>query len=698
MRTNYFLLLTIISLNYASANEPLLWKTPKGAPTNFNNNQYECPLWTDISPFFENPLETRGNNWVGIQTTIVKDINSDGFCDIFVSFIGDEIESNPFALLLYNSSNGSFDDSSHLISNNIGQPFNRKSVSADLNADGILDFVAVSHPEKIGEKLSHLDVVISNNVGWEQERLYSPNRFNMEGYFHGVSVGDIDNDGDIDIVVANFHDSEGQFSLLNDGQANFEKIYSIKNSDLIGEKEAFTNELYDIDSDGCLDLIYAGVSDQGSIAKVAYGTCDGYFGTRFQFISGNSRHDQLFAGIENELSMDYNFFDFDDDGENDLVIVLADSTAWRLVFYKNLGPDGGGNIIFEESSVDINADLLSQGFYTDDGSRKWPPYIETLDLNNDGHEDIVWPKFFDGNWDDDYYPLNWVLFGDEDGLYNYVNYPIATPVKEVSAYFDGSELKFSFETDLLSNINAPFSVLDVNEPLRGNISEWIFYYSDSSFTDKNSDGVRRGSLLDRYLETENKYGIANGKKGAVRSGSFVPQIFSSSPLFLSLSYKDEFGVESQLTEKILVEQRENNDSDSLNIDNTPTFHTFSPRPLLDLDYNNIGVFDSQKGKIFSCTNILANGIGSKFDYSLTISIGSEVFKITDFSPFNPNLLKNQNGELPSCSGTYETLSQIYADTIQVGLETYRVEFEIIDMNKLEMKFLSALRIGPSSND
>ena len=83
---------------------------------------------------------------------------------------------------------------------------------------------------------------------------------------------------------------------------------------------------------------------------------------------------------------------------------------------------------------------------------------------------------------------------------------------------------------------------------------------------------------------------------------------------------------------------------------------------------------------------------------MTISIGSEVFKITDFSPFNPNLLKNQNGVLPSCSGTYETLSQIYADTIQVGLETYRVEFEIIDMNKLEMKFLSALRIGPSSND
>ena len=472
MRSKYLLLLTIISLsNGIFAQESLLWLTPKSAPTNFNNNQYECPLWTDVSNLIDLEQRKGSNNWIGIQSIIVRDIDGDGFCDIFVSFFSNEIESIPFLLFLYNSASGSFEDSSNLISNNIGQPFNRKTVSADFNADGVLDFVAASHPEQIDAEFSHLDVVISNDTGWKQETLYSPNRSNQEGYFHGVSVGDVDNDGDIDIVVANFHDPEGQFTLLNDGQANFERSYPIRNSKLIGEKEAFTNELFDIDSDGCLDLIYAAVNNRGSIAKIAYGSCDGYFGERFQFINKIPRYEQLFVGVGYELPLDYNFHDFDEDGKNDLVIVLGDSAAWRLVFYKNVGADLDGNIIFEESSIDINTDLLGQGFYTDDWFQRAPPYIELLDINNDGYDDIIQPKFFEGNWNNNSYPLNWVLFGNEDGLYTYANYPIATPLREISANFIGGELNFNFETDLLSNINAHWSELDIDKPLRGNISE-----------------------------------------------------------------------------------------------------------------------------------------------------------------------------------------------------------------------------------
>ena len=641
-------------------------------------------------------LEQRkgSNNWIGIQSIIVRDIDGDGFCDIFVSFFSNEIESIPFLLFLYNSASGSFEDSSNLISNNIGQPFNRKTVSADFNADGVLDFVAASHPEQIDAEFSHLDVVISNDTGWKQETLYSPNRSNQEGYFHGVSVGDVDNDGDIDIVVANFHDPEGQFTLLNDGQANFERVYSIRNSKLIGEKEAFTNELFDIDSDGCLDLIYAAVNNRGSIAKIAYGSCDGYFGERFQFINKIPRYEQLFVGVGYELPLDYNFHDFDGDGKNDLVIVLGDSAAWRLVFYKNVGADLDGNIIFEESSIDINTDLLGQGFYTDDSSKGWVPYIEILDINNDGYDDIIQPKFFEGNWNNNSYPLNWVLFGNEDGLYTYANYPIATPLREISANFIGRELNFNFETDLLSNINAHWSELDIDKPLRGNISEWIIYYSDSTFSDKNSDGIRRVSILNQHfaLSTPYKY----GREVAVLSSKFIPRTASTAPLFMRLSYIDEFDVESPLSEEILVEQATSNDGNFSGTETTPAFHTFAPSPLLNLDYNNIGVFDSQKGKIFSCMNILTNGVRSTINYSITITIDAGLTNITDSALFNPNSLKNQNGELPSCSGTYETLSQIYADIIQVGTETYRAEFEIANLNTFEMKLIEAIRIGLSA--
>ena len=95
-------------------------------------------------------------------------------------------------------------------------------------------------------------------------------------------------------------------------------------------------------------------------------------------------------------------------------------------------------------------------------------------------------------------------------------------------------------------------------------------------------------------------------------------------------------------------------------------------------------------------NILTNGVRSTINYSITITIDAGLTNITDSALFNPNSLKNQNGELPSCSGTYETLSQIYADIIQVGTETYRAEFEITNLNTFEMKLIEAIRIGLSA--
>ncbi|MDA8672806.1 VCBS repeat-containing protein [Gammaproteobacteria bacterium] len=689
--TKYTLLLIITFLaNSIFAQESLLWLTPKSSPTNFNNNQYECPLWKDKNDLVDLEQLKGNNQWIGLQSIIVRDINGDGYCDIFSGFSSSEEEKIPFLLFLYDSESGIFEDNSELIENNIGQKTSRKIVSADFNSDGILDFVAASHPEKINEEFSYLDVVISNSFGWTQETLYAPSRFRQEGYFHGVSVGDVDNDGDIDIVVANFHDSEGQFTLLNDGQANFERTYSINNSELTGEKEAFTNELFDIDSDGCLDLIYAAVNNRNSIAKIVYGTCDGHFGDRFQMIEKISRYEPVFIGPAYETPMDYNFHDIDNDGFSDLIILLTNYSNWRLVFFKNIGNDSEGKVIFSESSAEINADLLSQGFYTDDNSKGWSPYIELLDINNDGYDDIVRPKFFEGGVN--FFPQNWVLFGNEGGLYTYANYPIATPLREISAKLNNGELIFQFETDFLSKINAHWSELDVDLPKRGTVREWIVYYSDSAFIEKNSDGTRRASILNQYftLTTENIF----GREESVLSGSFVPRLFSSSPLFLRFSYIDEYGVESRLSDEIVVEHTSSSMGAISGKVTTPAFHSFAPNPKLNLGYNNIGVFDSRRGKIFSCVSLLNNGERSTANYSLSITAKGDVFSITDAVLFNPTSLKNQNGELPSCSGVYESPTQTYTDTIQVGTETYRADFKIFDLNKLEMKVIEATRISP----
>ena len=91
MRTKYFLYFTIIFFsNSILAQESLLWLTPKSDPTNFNNNQYECPLWTDLNELVNLELLKGNREWIALQSIIVRDINRDGYCDIFSGFSSSE--------------------------------------------------------------------------------------------------------------------------------------------------------------------------------------------------------------------------------------------------------------------------------------------------------------------------------------------------------------------------------------------------------------------------------------------------------------------------------------------------------------------------------------------------------------------------------------------------------------------------------
>ncbi len=202
----------------------MLWSKPSHEDDNFNQNQYECPLWVDAINFYD---FTKG---VALSP-IVRDFNNDGYCDVFFNFASWNNEFIPFKLFLYNPISGELEDNSSLILNNVGQTASRKLLSADFNGDGILDVVTVSHPEVEGADLSYLDVVLSNDVGgWEQFTLSTPSRNKNEGYYHGVAVGDVDNDGDIDFVVANIHTDVGMITYLNDGEGNFStmQLYVVK--------------------------------------------------------------------------------------------------------------------------------------------------------------------------------------------------------------------------------------------------------------------------------------------------------------------------------------------------------------------------------------------------------------------------------------------------------------------------------------
>ena len=516
----------------------MLWSKPSFEENNFNQNQYQCPIWVTYDDLF--------NVYPGIHSVIIRDINNDGYCDVFFSFFGwsdnngGENEKIPFMLLFYNPISGELEDNSNLISNNVGQTFNRKSVSADFNGDGVLDFINVSHPEKVDKDLSHLDIVLSNQSGWEQFNLSTVNRSNDEGYYHGVSVGDIDNDNDIDFVVAQWHNSDGMVSYLNDGDGNFTTTLSIPNTPPWTDNQSFTVELEDINNDGCLDLIYWG---DGS--GIAYGNCDGTFGNTQELNLSKDRTEELQS---EELIfgsfgyfMDYDFTDFDNDGDKDLIITETNYDDWGFLFLENTGIDEDGKVIFNNVSESVNEDLMTQNFYLDESSNNLTPYIQLVDLNNDGIKDIIKPYPFEGN-SSSYIPQNWILFGKENLKFDYFNYPILTPFSEIYINKDFKESEINWKTTHLTNVMNPFSEEMIMENLRGEIKDWIVYYRQTPWGDKNLEGVKRITFPNNEILKD-----PLGNNTFSYKVKFQPEFEGNNDIYFRITYVDTNGIENLLS-------------------------------------------------------------------------------------------------------------------------------------------------------
>ena len=514
----------------------LLWSNSTFEENNFNQNQYECPLWVT----YEDLLDTEVP---GVHSVITRDFNNDGYCDAFFSFFGfgdnGEDQTIPFMLFLYNPISGILEDNSSLISNNVGQSFNRKSVSADFNSDGILDFINVSHPESQAFDLSYLDIVLSNQSGWEQFNLSTVSRSIDEGYYHGVSVGDVDNDNDIDFVVAQWHNADGMVSYLNDGDGNFTTTLSIPNTPPWTDNQSFTVELEDINNDGCLDLIYWG---DGS--GIAYGNCDGTFGNTQVLNSSNTAEELTFGSFG--YFMDFDFTDFDNDGDKDLIITETNYDDWGFLFLENTGIDGDGKVIFNNVSESVNEDLMTQNFYLDESSNNLTPYIQLVDLNNDGIKDIIKAYPFGGSYSSSYFPQNWILFGKEDLKFDYFNYPILTPLTEINIPFiDLTELEINWTTTHLTNVMNPFDQEMDMFNLRGEVTDWIVYYDQTPWGDKNSDGVNRITFPHDGITK-----VSLGNNNYAYELKLTPEFEGNNDIFLRISYMDSNGVENPLSSQI----------------------------------------------------------------------------------------------------------------------------------------------------
>ena len=469
-----------INTNYESPISPFLGNKLQHVSDNLISKKVMSPLMVTMADkfFFDRDDFIGSNDWVAPMGYLVNDFNNDGYLDAFFYFMSSEKEEGlPFKLNLFNPNTFKFEDSSDKIQNNIGQPFTRKGVVADLNNDSFLDFILVSHPEFNYSDLSHLDVLLSNGFNsWTQKRLSSVKRSTSEGYYHGLGVEDIDNDGDIDFVISNWQNNEGIKTYLNDGSGEFQVMNSIlvnSTSNISMEKNSFTNELLYINNDNCADLIY-----WGNNTYVKLGNCDGTFGPNT--LTGLGQY---------EFSWDYKNVDLNDDGINELIIFNNDQANKSAKL----------NVFLIQNSNEIPEFQTSN-------SISFPSHmVAYFDIKKLNEEKFLFATSQFINMESYGYLDQHPLY-ISDNLYNIeiAHYPFTKPIENI--LFNNDEGKLNWETTLLpdeANLSSTPSSQWTLDNLRGNIQEWYIFISDRNFIYPNENGVEKLVISDFEIEKEN---------------------------------------------------------------------------------------------------------------------------------------------------------------------------------------------------
>lgn len=217
--------------------------------------------------------------------------------------------------------------------------------SVDLDGDGNLDMLSLSRASnKLSYRYGNGDGTFGklNQVSISSDLTYS------------MVTGDIDNDGDIDVLVSS-----------NKGTVNFMKnAGTALTASLQYQLDPGTNpisqmRLADMNGDGNLDLVSTANYAIGGMAYLAIGNGDGTFAAR-----------QIVGAINGLQSSAIDVGDFNGDGRVDIVVNNA-SASTVLVYLNTMT---GKTASFSNKSV--------AGFASNQ-------QVKAADMNGDGYDDLV---------------------------------------------------------------------------------------------------------------------------------------------------------------------------------------------------------------------------------------------------------------------------------------------------------------------
>ena len=166
-----------------------------------------------------------------------------------------------------------------------------------------------------------------------------------------VSAGDIDNDGDIDIVVANGrHWPQTNNIFINNGFGKFTVAKSLDNN----KETSYATELADIDSDGDLDIIVGNDMAPNAI----------------YFNDGVGNFLRSTYGFGEPYSSTRNIKTTDVDADGDIDIVITNRGKENEICLNN-----GKGVFFKSIKFGSNKDATID--------------VDVVDINKDGYKDLI---------------------------------------------------------------------------------------------------------------------------------------------------------------------------------------------------------------------------------------------------------------------------------------------------------------------
>ena len=238
-----------------------------------------------------------------------------------------------------------------------------RAVVADIDGDNLDDVVVTSISES-GDKVGWFRQKTHGSTSWEEV----PIRVDLPPLI-GVDAGDVDLDGDMDLVCASEHASR-PFLLINaDGNGIEWKRDSIRveSPDSVRQWVArFSDKpvsqvhvrFADLDADGDLDCVETSLRN-------------GYLAWRERMGPGREwKFHEIAGGLGHAYSFDVG--DVDRDGRLDIVV-----------------PSDGGEGVYVFRNVRGDGTLWEATRLGDGAGLNWPNIVRMADLNGDGYDDVM---------------------------------------------------------------------------------------------------------------------------------------------------------------------------------------------------------------------------------------------------------------------------------------------------------------------